>query len=341
MAATIGRMGEDAIIELFARGGPPAGDEVTIPNGDDAAAYRPRPGRVQVVTTDCQTDGVHFVRGTTPPRAVGWKLMAVNLSDLAAMGARPRYALLSVVLPRELSAEWLAEVALGVHEAAAEFDVVILGGNVSRSDRALVLDATLIGDADAAHLVRRSGAQPGDDIWVSGELGGPAAALARIDAEGVPAEDDPDFPLARRLFRPAPRVGLGAALAAGDLARSMCDVSDGLARDLSHLLAEGQGCRIARPELPGSPALFALAARLGVDPLPWLAGGGEEYELLFTSDPSRRAAIVQAALAAGVAVSRIGAVTPPGPRELVDADGAITTLEGGFDHFAAGESDET
>jgi thiamine-monophosphate kinase len=341
MAGTIGRLGEDAIIDLFARGGPAPGAEVVIPNGDDAAAYRAEPTRVQVITTDSQTDGVHFVRGVTPPRAVGWKLMAVNLSDLAAMGARPRYALLSVVLPRDLSVEWTRNVAAGVHDAATAYGVVILGGNVSRSTGALVLDAMLLGDADPAHLAPRAGARPGDDIWVSGELGAPAAALARIEKEGVPAEDDPEFELVRRLFRPEPRVALGAALAAGGLARAMCDVSDGLARDLSHLLGAGQGCRIAKPELPASPMVFALAERLSVDPEPWIVAGGEEYELLFATDPSRRSAVVQTALASGLTVSRVGAVTSAGPRELVDADGTITTLEGGFDHFEAGENNET
>jgi len=339
--ATIARLGEDAIIEIFARGGAAPGEEVTLPNGDDATAYLPAAGRAQVLTIDAQTDGVHFVRGTTPPWAVGWKLMAVNLSDLAAMGARPRYALLSVVLPRDLEEDWAREVAAGVHAAAVEHGVAILGGNVSRSSGALVLDATLVGDAEPDRLIRRSGARGGDDIWVSGELGAAAAALARIAELGVPTPEDPDFALAQRLFEPRPRVALGAALAAAGVARSMCDVSDGLARDLGHLLRDEQGCRLVGAELPAAPVLFDLARRQGVDPFTWIVGGGEEYELLFTADPARRAEVLEAAGTAGVSVTRIGEITGAGPREIIAPDGRVARLEGGFDHFSAGDDDET
>jgi len=338
---TIAALGEDAIIELFARGGPPPDTAVLVSNGDDACAYRPTTGRAQVLTTDGLTEGTHFVRGTTPARAVGRKLMAVNLSDLAAMGAHPRYALISAILPRDLPLAWLREVTAGIHEAAAAHDVVILGGNVARSDGALVLDATLVGDAEPDRLVRRSGARPGDDLWVSGRLGGPAAALARVVASGAPGPEDPEHELFRELVDPVARVGLGGALAAAGLPRAMCDVSDGLARDLGHLLADGLGCRIRAGALPASPALFDLARRFGAEPLRWIVGGGEEYELLFAARADARSAIVQVASSAGCSVSRIGEVTEPGPRELEHEDGRLEPVVGGFDHFSGESTDAT
>lgn len=338
MVRTIQELGEDAIIALFAAGGARPGAEVTLPNGDDAAAYVPTAGRAQVLTTDCLTEHVHFARAYTPPRSVGRKLMAVNLSDLASMGAQPRYALLSVVLPVDLEVEWLRQVAAGVHDAASAHEVVILGGNVSRSPEALVLDATLVGDIEPTRLVRRRAAQAGDDLWVSGELGAPAAALARVNAWGAPGGDSPDWPLFERWVEPQPRVALGAALAAAGVARAMCDVSDGLARDLDHLLAEGQGCVVLQAALPVVTRVLELARELEQDPATWLVGGGEEYELLFAADPAHRAAIVQIGLAAGCPVSRIGEVEASGPRWLERPDGARMTLAGGFDHFAAGGS---
>jgi thiamine-monophosphate kinase len=329
--ATIAGLGEDAIIDILA-GERGSGLGVVVPNGDDAAAYVPGPGRAQVLTTDALTDGVHFDRSYVSARDVGRKLMAVNVSDLAAMGARPRFALLSVVLPRDLEVGWLRELAAGLHTAAAEEGVLLLGGNVSRSHGALVLDATLIGEAEPERLLRRRGAQVGDDLWVSGELGGAAAALAALSAGRSPSAV-PEV-LFRRLVAPEPRVALGRALATADVVHSMCDVSDGLARDLSHLLAEGLGALVESASLPAAPELYALATELGVDPTVWLAGGGEEYELLFTAPPGDADAVRAASDAARTPITRIGRVEPPGPRRLVDADGRSRPLEGGFDHFS-------
>lgn len=337
---TVGDLSEDAIIEIFARGGPAPSGAIWIPNGDDAAAYAPTPGRAQVLTTDVLTEGVHFDRSYTPARSIGWKLMAVNLSDVASMGAEPKYALLSAVLPPHLPVEWLREVAVGIHDAASRWGVVIVGGNVSSSPQALVLDAMLVGEGEPERLVRRTGSRPGDDLWLTGQLGGPAAALSRLSAFGPPLPLESDYVLFTELIEPQPRVAFGRALAVGGLVRAMCDVSDGLARDLGHLLSEGQGCRVWAAALPAAPPLYETARRLGVDPMRWIIGGGEEYELLFSADPVHRSAIVQLALSAGCPLSRIGQIERPGPRQLELTDGTLTGLTGGWDHFH-GEPDAT
>ena len=336
----LGDLGEERVIALFARGDPPA--ELVVPNGDDAAAFRPREGAAVVLTTDSLVEEVHFVLppddpGAEAARAVGRKLMAVNLSDIAAMGARPRYALLAPSFPASTPVEVATAIADGIHAQAARYRVAIVGGNVSGSPGSIVLAATLVGEAPPDGLVRRAGARVGDAIYVSGHLGDARAGLALLTGGGPDVAEAHRRALERAQTDPEPRVAEGLALAATGRVHAMCDVSDGLARDLARLLGpDRRGARIEAARLPISSALDAFARAAGIDPIAEAVAGGEDYELLLTAPPEAEAELGQACRGAGTSLTRVGTITDGGRLELVGVDGGISDLSGGFDHFRAG-----
>ena len=301
---------EAELIALFAANPVPSGDAVVIDNGDDAAAWTVPAGHAVVATTDSLVQNVHFELGLGAPRSIGRKLVAVNASDLASMGVAPRYTLLSVHLP--LAMEWtLAEaIASGVFEACREHGISIIGGNVTRSPGPIVLAATMTGSAAPSVLLRRGESRVGDTIFVTRTLGDAAAGL--IAKEGA---------LLDALVDPVPRVTAGVALGESGLVHSMCDISDGLARDLSEVLADGQGASIDVEALPISDALRAFAED---EAIRYALKGGEDYELLFTA-----ASEAAAALGSIAPLTAIGVVTDTG--ELRTTGGA--RVEGGFDHF--------
>lgn len=323
MSRTLAELSEAEVIALFA--GPPGlpPPEVVVPNGDDAAAWLARPGQAQVITTDSLVEGVHFLR-TTDPHALGHKLLAVNLSDLAAMGAEPRLALISVCLPQELPEDFVRAVGEGARAQAAAHAVHVIGGNVTRSPGPIVLGATLIGEVSPAHVLRRTGAQPGDRVLVSGALGHAHVALAALlGGHAMPAS------VAAALHTPTPRVALGRALAAAGGVRAACDLSDGLARDLARLVPPPLGARIDVACLPMSAEARALAETLGLDPLQAALVGGEDYELLVLVPPARVAVAEACARAAAVPLTDIGEVTLTAG--LVRSDGG--PVGRGFEHF--------
>ncbi|ROR34969.1 thiamine-phosphate kinase [Inmirania thermothiophila] len=312
--------GEFDLIERFFRRGPARAD-VALGVGDDAALLRPPPGCELVAATDTLVEGVHFPAGTDPA-AVGHKALAVNLSDLAAMGAEPRWALLALTLPAA-DEDWLAAFAAGLEALAREAGVALVGGDTTRGP--LAATVTVLGSVPAGQALRRCGARPGDDVWVSGTLGdaalGLAAATGRLELPAAVAAA-----LRARLDRPRPRLALGRRLRG--LARACIDVSDGLVADLGHVCrASGVGARIERAALPLSPAAQAALAA-GGDPAAPLVGG-DDYELLFTAPPWAAAAV------AGLGeVARIGTVEAGAGVRIVEPDGSERRLEaGGWDHF--------
>lgn len=323
MSRTLAELHEAEIIALFA--GPPEAPppEVVVPNGDDAAAWLARPGLAQVITTDSLVEGVHFLR-TAEPHAVGHKLLAVNLSDLAAMGAEPRLALISVCLPQDLDEDYVAALGRGARALAAEHGVHVIGGNVTRSPGPIVLGATLIGEVSPAQVLRRTGAELGDRVLVSGVLGHAHVALAALLAgHTMPAS------LAAVLHTPTPRVALGRALAIAGGVRAVCDLSDGLARDLGRMVPPPLGARIDVARLPMRDEARALAEALGLDPVQAALVGGEDYELLVLAPPAAVPALEARARAVGVPLTDVGEVTAtPG---LVRSDGG--PVGRGFEHF--------
>lgn len=306
--------------------------------GDDAAEVSGGDGRVLVVTKDLLLEDVHFRRRWHPPRLLGRKALAVNLSDVAAMGGRPLAAFLGLGLPRGFPAPDLAEVLRGLLDLARATGVRLAGGDTTRSRSGLVLSVTVVGVAARGGAVRRAGARPGDVIYVTGTLGDSALGLALLSrgrrlgrARGAEAR------LLRRHLEPTPRLVEGTAVGERRLASAMIDLSDGLAADLGHVCeASGVGARVDLARLPRSAAYRALAPRLApADPLAPAVGGGEDYELLFTVPPERVAALERAARRWPARPTAIGEVRPA--REglvLVGEDGRpYTPPRAGFVHF--------
>lgn len=286
--------------------------------GDDCALLRPDAGLELAVTTDMLVEGRHFLPDAEP-RGLGHKSLAVNLSDLAAMGAAPRWALLALGVPA-VDAAWLDAFAAGLFALAERYGVELVGGDTTRAP-SRTITITAIGEVPAGVALFRAGARGGDDIWVSGELGG--AALGLVHPEIAAA--------AARLHRPEPRVELGERLRG--LASAAIDVSDGLTSDLGHILERSKvGALVRYAEVPRAEAF----ARLGDLELErdCVLSGGDDYELLFTAAPARRRDLEELAAELGLPLTRIGSVQPGEPRLVVlDAAGEPMRYRRGFDHF--------
>jgi thiamine-monophosphate kinase len=293
--------------------------------GDDAALLAPTAGMQLAVSVDALVAGRHFLPSVAPER-LGHKALAVNLSDLAAMGAVPRWALLAITLPAADEA-WLAGFTRGFFRLAEQHRVELVGGDTTRGP--LNIGITVLGEVEAGRALRRDGARPGDDIWVSGQLGG--AALGLRHARGELSLAGADAAACRdRLDLPEPRLALGRLLGDG-LAHAAIDVSDGLLADLGHILdRSGVGATVdysavpLEPALAGNPGLIAACA----------LHGGDDYELCFTAPPGQAGAVCAAGARAGVPVTRIGRITAEPGLRLQDAAGrAVTVPCGGYDHF--------
>jgi len=298
--------------------------DVVLGIGDDAALLQPPAGQQLVIAMDTLNAGVHFPDDTAPAD-IGWKALAVNLSDLAAMGAAPAWCTLSLSLPAS-GPVWIDGFLDGFDALARLHDVALVGGDTTRGP--LSVCVTAFGLVAPGMALRRDGARIGDDVWVSGTPGDAAAALAQWSA-GAPR----DPALRSRLDRPTPRLALGLQLAG--LASAAIDISDGLLADLAHLCrGSGVGATIELEALPVSDALRAAApdrdTRRALQ-----ATGGDDYELCFTASPDRRGAILEAGVGAGVEVTRIGRIGSGAEVIAVGADGAPwTPPRAGWDHFS-------
>ena len=314
-----------------------ARDGVLLGIGDDAALLQVPAGHELVVTADTLNAGVHFPADATPAD-IGWKALAVNLSDLASMGARPAWCTLSLCLP-QADAGWVAGFLDGFLELAAAHGVALAGGDTTRGP--LSIAVTAMGWVEAGAALRRDGARPGDDVWVTGTLGDAAAALVLggyvpipLDGVAMPVVEAGNAAALRaRLARPAPRVAVGRALAG--LAHACVDVSDGLLADLGHICRRsGVGAEIELARLPASPALRAAFAddelRAALQ-----AAGGDDYELCFSASTAAREAVARALEQAGTTGTRIGRITDGDGVRALAADGSPwRPFRGGYVHFA-------
>ena len=287
--------------------------------GDDCALLAPSPGLELAVSTDMLVEGTHFL-ADTDPEALGWKVLAVNVSDTAAMGARPRWATLAAALPAADPA-WLDPFARGFFACANEFGVELVGGDTTRGPRAFCV--TILGEVEPGQALRRAGARAGDDVWVSGHPGRAALGLAHVQGR-ITLDEPRRSDCLAALHRPQPRVALGLAL--GGIATAAIDVSDGVLADLGHVLeASGLAARL-EVALPAEPAARDA----------WLSGG-DDYELAFTAAPERRAEIAALSAHLGLPLTRIGRTHagPPGRIAAFDASGQeIACARRGYDHFA-------
>jgi thiamine-monophosphate kinase len=298
--------------------------------GDDAALINVRRGCELVVSADMLVAGRHFLRDADPYR-LGHKALAVNLSDMAAMGATPRWATLALALP-EADTHWLAAFSRGFMALARRFGVDLIGGDTTRGP--LNICVQIMGEVPRGAALRRDGARAGDDVWVSGTLGDAALALAALKRR-IRLKPAELAYCAAKLHQPPPRIALGLALRR--VARSAIDISDGLCADLGHILERsGVAAEIELAALPASRILRRYRDRVAARSA--LLAGGDDYELCFTAPRRARERVVRAGRRAGVALTRIGRIQTRvrgAPRLIVRAaDGtALRPVRGGFDHF--------
>lgn len=320
-------MGEFELIRRHFQRGTAPGNAVVLGIGDDCALLQPSPGHQLAISSDMLVEGRHFFPDVDP-EALGHKALAVNLSDLAAMGARPLGFTLAMALPSADSG-WLAAFARGLFALADAHACPLVGGDTTRGP--LNLCITIFGEVKPGRALRRDAARAGDDLYVSGHIG--EARLALEHLRGTAWASTADGALRARLERPTPRNALGMALADLPGARAAIDLSDGLAGDLGHILqASGVGADIHLPALPVAPALRALP---DMQRFECLLAGGDDYELAFTASPEARDAVERVAAATDTPVSRIGCITSGHGLRLLDAAGQSVTLPvTGFDHFA-------
>lgn len=356
----VSEAGERALIERIRRRLPSAPPELIVGIGDDAAVARPDRGALQVLTTDAVVEGVHFDWRFSSPFDVGSKALAVNVSDIASMGAAPRFAMLSLMLPPATTLQALDDLLAGLAEMAAATNVTVVGGNVTRSPGPLIVDVSLTGSVRPRKILRRGGGRAGDSVYVTGQIGAAAAGLGWLRSRGLLSDPLPELPSAdafgtadggssgarglpadpalaecvRRHRRPEPRARIGALLGRNRAASACMDLSDGLADALAQVAASsGTGAVIDATTLPIHAGARAWFMSQGVDAVTAAVAGGDDYELLFTV-PKRRRGRLRAVIreARGVAVTRIGELTADGEVALV-RDGVREPLPPGFAHF--------
>jgi len=294
------------------------GKSVVTGIGDDCAVLRIPPGHELLVTTDFTIENVHFRREWHAPELVGWRCLARGLSDIAAMGGEPRAAFLSLAVDCEVPQKWVDGFLRGLLALGGGFDVPLAGGDTAQSVGGIQADIVVVGSVPRGKAVLRSGAKPGDSIYVTGKLGGAAAVLGRL------MESKPAGALLRR-FRPQPRIAAGQWLRERGMASAMIDLSDGLSTDLDHICKEsGVGAEIEAAAIPRAQ----LTAGEGPVTLDMALHGGEDYELLFTSARAVPAKV------AGVPVTRVGRITKSHSMRIIGTDGRAGTLKaGGWEHF--------
>jgi thiamine-monophosphate kinase len=336
---TIDQLGEFALIERIRRILPATGEDVLVGIGDDVAVLRGEGDRVLLATCDVQVEGIHFIKGATKPRDLGRKALAINLSDIASAAGRPRFALVSLGLPRGLEANFVDELYEGLREEALLFGVDVIGGNISGTRGGMFIDIFLLGEGERSELALRSGAKVGQSILVTGSLGDAAAGVALLLEPSLSTGPDYARMATSRRDLPTPRIREGRLLGATRLVGGMTDISDGLAGDLGHICEmSGVGARIFASALPVTQENRALALRFKGDEWHFALHGGEDYELLFTlpaADADRVADSIRRET--GTPVSIIGEVLPAARgAELELPDGGILPLgKLGWDHLKA------
>ena len=337
-AGALRTIGERPLIDLIRQRFPSPPALLPVGIGDDAAVAVPPKGALEVLTTDALVEGVHFDLAFCSFADIGYKALAVNVSDIAAMGGSPRLALLSLVLPNRLMIEEVTALLDGFGGMAAEAGIALAGGNLTTTPGPLVVDVTVVGAVGPRKMLTRAGARPGDAVYVTGTLGAAATGLAWLRSAGAGPADVPDeedlAAAVARYRRPAPRSRAGALLGRLRAASACMDLSDGLgdaARQIA--AASGVGITIDAGRLPILAGVRRWNLERGVDPVRLAAGGGDDYELLFTV-PSRRRGRFRTAVqqARGLPMTLIGEVTASRDVLLL-RDGAEEELPAGFSHF--------
>lgn len=329
------RLGERALIRHIRGRLPPAPGALMVGPGDDAAVFAPERGAFQVITTDAVVEGIHFDRRFSSLADVGHRALAVNLSDIAAMGARPEYALLSFILPDQITTSDVDELLDGILATAGGVGVTVAGGNIARSPGPLVVDVTVTGSARPRRILTRGGGKPGDALYVTGSIGAAAAGLDYLRSRQPtdPRTGEMAGCIARHR-RPEARVRVGMLLGRNRAASACMDLSDGLADAVRQIAeASGTGAVIDAAALPIDPAAAAWFTSKQMDPVHAALSGGDDFELLFAVPKKFRGRLrgVQRD-ARGLAITRIGELRD-GADLILQRGTEPARLPDGFSHF--------
>lgn len=333
-ANALAQIGEFGLIRALAEHLPPCGDDVVLGIGDDAAAVDIGNDRYLLATCDIQIENIHFtIQGFTPEQ-IGWKAAAVNLSDIAAMGGTPRYALISIASPQEMKADFLVQVYRGLGECLSQWGVCVIGGNTARANEGLLLDVTLLGEVEKTRMLTRRGAKPGEVVCVTGDLGGSRAGLKMLSDSELSVSDSARQEAFSRHRLPMPRLKEAQLLSAAGVTACM-DISDGLVGDAQRL-AEASGVKIVVDinRLPIAACVREVAAATGADPRHFALQGGEDFELLF-SVPRERFDALKGEMVekTGTPVTVVGDISTGKGISIIQSDGKEVVFENGFDHF--------
>jgi len=338
-AATVSEFTEAELIARIQRRLAPPPSWLLVGIGDDAAVVEPERNRIEVLSVDCVVEGVHVDRAFVPPDAIGHRALAVNLSDLAAMGAAPRLALLSLALPQSTPMPDFDGIIDGFAGLASQFRCHVVGGNLTRTPGPLTIDVAVVGTAKRRQTMLRSGAQAGDDLYVTGTIGAAAAGLQMLQRGDVTncQGSDPRQVCVERYRRPQPRVRIGTLLARNRAASACIDLSDGLADAVRQLAsASGVGATVDADALPIDPAARDWFVSRGADPVAAAMSGGDDYELLVAARPRQRRRVEAVARQAGVAVTRIGACAAALDIVVARSNAGaveVAPLPAGYGHF--------
>ena len=334
---SIAELGEFGLIARIAAAISQPSD-VLVGIGDDAAVLDIGGDELLVATCDAQVEDIHFRLRSLSSYDLGRRALAVNLSDLAAMGARPRFALVSLLLPPALEVAVIDGIYAGLQAEATQFHLAVVGGNIARNAERLIVDITLLGTGRRGRLLRRDQARPGDVVMVTGSLGTAAAGVLLAEdaqlAARVPAETLTAVRRAQSV--PTPRIAAGQWLAEHEITTAI-DISDGLAADLAHICAASHvGVQLDADALPVDPAVTTVAGQAGRDPQDLALFGGEDYELLFTVPADRAPTLAQELFSAtGVVATAIGTMNADGQSTLVRQGRTIPLVTRGWDHLRA------
>lgn len=334
----IKELGEFGLISRLMGAVPSHSENVVRGAGDDAAVLRAKAGQLTLITTDMLVEEVHFSLRYCPLRSIGWKALAVNVSDIAAMGGVPTAAVISVGIPQHMEVEQIEQIYQGLGDCAAEYGVDIVGGDTVRSPDRLVINAALLGWVEPANVKYRSGAGPGDYILVTGPLGNSAAGLhiLHIMDNGLTGDRVENFGEAvRSHLYPRARVREGRILGGSGYVTSMNDISDGLASEVLEIcMASGTGCELEAAKVPYTGEMAAISQKAGVSPMEWALYGGEDFELVFTVNQPGLDLVIAMLKQAGCPPAVIGRITEPeNGCLLVDKKGKTALTAGGYNHF--------
>jgi thiamine-monophosphate kinase len=332
----ISELGEFALIDRVQSIIATQRPDIVVGVGDDAAVLADTEDEFRLATIDSQVEEVHFMRQYVSAHQLGRRALAINLSDIAAMGGRPQYALVSLALSSDTQVAWVEELYRGMREEADRYGVALVGGNMARSPGGAVVDVCVLGRVRREHLLLRSGARPGDRVLVTGQLGKAAAGLKLLLEPGLSIGADARAALLARALTPTPRLPEAAAIASLGRATAMLDLSDGLSSDIGHICERSRvGVRIRAEALPISAAVRNVAKLTSTPAWDMALGGGEDYELCFTAPPEAVEELVAAVREKGTTATVVGEILPAEQgRRLVPPDGQEVRLEpSGWQHF--------